>query len=433
MATLSKSPPIARRAIPELEAFLKNISPESPAGTYLRYESIYDDVRHSRQEDDPRLSMGIWKTDLKKADWNKIESLCIEALTTKSKDLQISVWLTEAWTCLDGIEGYIRGTQITSELSKAFWPVIYPLPQDDGDMENRSMIFEWMDTTLSNRLLMVPLTQSRLDQTTYGLGYYKSAQFGDAAQRRVDQGRMQTTDPSKAIGTVEDFQRSMEQTPDTFLITQQMSVEKAIESTQTFKNTLSELLGSEAPSCTKVFGILKEMDRILRTTLQTRQPPEPEPAPEPTPVIEEPPPVAEPSLEAPDQETPDMPVKAESPPVEQETIPSEEETTPPEVSVTEHLDEEEAAPTQTPEEATQHVEETHTSNNLKTREDAYLQLEAIASFLEQTDPHSLAPQLIRQLIRWENKNIVEVLAEIAKTPQEFEILMRIIGNPSVKE
>jgi type VI secretion system protein ImpA len=107
--TKQSSPSLIRKPIPELDTFLKVIQNDPPVGTSLRYELIYDEIRLSRQEDDPRLSMGIWKTDLKRADWNKIETLCIDALINKTKDLQISVWLTEAWVCLDGIQGYTRG------------------------------------------------------------------------------------------------------------------------------------------------------------------------------------------------------------------------------------------------------------------------------------------------------------------------------------
>ena len=58
MTDLSSPPPsVFTSKIPNLEDFLKNISPEDPAGPSLRYEIVYDEIRLSRQEDDPRLSM----------------------------------------------------------------------------------------------------------------------------------------------------------------------------------------------------------------------------------------------------------------------------------------------------------------------------------------------------------------------------------------
>jgi len=67
--------------------------------------------------------------------------------------------------------------------------------------------------------------------------------------------------------------------------------------------------------------------------------------------------------------------------------------------------------------------------SLTTRKDAYKLLDIIAAFLEENDPHSLAPQLIRQLIRWENKNILDIFKEIAQSPQEYETLMKVLGAP----
>lgn len=376
-----------RKAIPDLEVFLKGISQEEPVGPFLRYDPLYDEVRLARQEDDPRLSMGIWKTDLKRADWGLVEALCVEALTAKSKDLQLAAWLTEAWTSLDGIEGYIRGIQLLAGLSETFWKIIHPQPQEDEDMESRQMIFEWMDTALSSRLMLIPLTQSKYDQTAFGLGFFKSAQHSDASQKRTEKANTPSSknDPSKTIGTVEEFQRSLDHTPDSYLSKQQQNFAQASQSTQTLKNTLASLWGAASPSFSRILGTLKEMERILTTTLQTRTPPSPVPEPAPEMVK---------TMASPSPETP-------------VAIPS-------------------AAPSL--------LEETTSGKlGLKTRDDAYRHLEIVATFLEQNDPHSLAPQLIRQLIRWEHQNILDILGEIAQSPQEYDMLMKILGFSSSEE
>jgi len=372
------SPPTLRGKIPSQESFLKDISPTDPVGPSLRYGSLYDEVRLNRQEDDPRLSMGIWQTELKRADWNKIENLCVEALLTESKDLQIAVWLTEAWTALDGIEGYTRGIQVLSGLCETFWETMHPQPQDDGDMENRQMIFEWLDSTLSSRLMLVNLTQSKYDQTAFGLGFYKSVQHSDASQKRVEKaptGPSRKVDPSKIIGTVEDFQKSLDQTPDGFLVKQRQNFVEASSATEIFKTMLISLLGNASPSFAQILKTLKEMERILNSTLQTREPPPPPPEP----VVES---MASELLDETATFAPSSPSK--KPPYE--------------------------------------------SLNLNTRDDAYRQLDRIATFLEQNDPHSLAPQILRQVIRWENKNIADIFGEIAKTPEEYKILMKILGT-----
>jgi type VI secretion system ImpA family protein len=398
----SPAPSASTRKIPNLEDFLKNISSEDPAGPSLRYEIVYDEIRLSRQEDDPRLSMGVWTTDLKRADWGKIESLCSDALITKSKDLQIAAWLTESWTSLEGIEGYIRGIRLFSSLCETFWKLIHPQPQEGGDIENRLMIFEWMDMAFSSRLLLVPLTQPKFEQTSFGLGFYKSAQHNDATQKRAEKtgNSSSSKDPSKAMGTTEEFQRSLSQTPDDYLSKNQKNMAEALRTTQNLKDVLSTLLGADSPSFSQIFGTLKEMERILTTTLQTRNPPPPiqEPAPE--------------TINAPASDMSALENAAPSSPPETSAQPA-----PPA-----------PATVRTPSPKDHPKEMPSEKLDLKTRDDAYRQLAIIATFLEQNDPHSFASQLLRQLIRWQNKNVLDIFGEIAQSPQEFEILMKILRN-----
>ena len=384
MTTPLSAPSTLRAKIPAPEDFLKDIAQTDTVGPSLRYGSLYDEVRLNRQEDDPRLSMGIWKTELKRADWNKIETLCIEALLTESKDLQIAAWLTEAWTALDGIEGYTRGIQLLSSLCEIFWKDIHPQSQDGDDMENRQMIFEWLDSTLSSRLMLVNLTYSKYDQTTFGLGFYKSVQHSDASQKRVDKASSpnRKIDPSKIIGTGEDFQKSMDHTADIFLVKVHQSLEEASKTTVAFKTTLASLLGNASPSFSQILGTLREMERIVNTALQTRKPPAPVAEPIVEPLLSES--ISESSLE---------------------TMPSESNTN-------------SASAGQLP---------SSIKPTLKNREDAYSQIDLIATFLEENDPHSLTPQILRQLMGWKNKNMVDIFGEIAKTPEEYEILMKILG------
>src|ERR1700722_6866094 len=70
----------------DIEKLLSPISAEHPAGESLRYDGTYDKVRDARREDDASLPQGVWKTELRKADWHVVESLCTEALETRSKD-----------------------------------------------------------------------------------------------------------------------------------------------------------------------------------------------------------------------------------------------------------------------------------------------------------------------------------------------------------
>ena len=80
----------------DLAALLAPIPGPNPAGTAVRYAGDYDRIQAARQEDDPSLPQGIWQRQLKRADWDEVAALCAEALSRRSKDLQIAAWLVEA-------------------------------------------------------------------------------------------------------------------------------------------------------------------------------------------------------------------------------------------------------------------------------------------------------------------------------------------------
>src|SRR3954452_14172015 len=93
----------------EVDDLLQPIAGENPAGEWLRYEGTYDRIAEARREDDPKLSQGIYKTAHKRADWVTLSGVCIEALTTRTKDLQTAGWLIEAWLHRDGFAGVAKG------------------------------------------------------------------------------------------------------------------------------------------------------------------------------------------------------------------------------------------------------------------------------------------------------------------------------------
>ncbi len=85
-----KFPPVI-----DLDAILQPISEENPAGESMRYSGLYDEIKK------PVAPMTQWhkvngKPTLKLADFRKVISLAVPALTSQTKDLQIAAYLTEA-------------------------------------------------------------------------------------------------------------------------------------------------------------------------------------------------------------------------------------------------------------------------------------------------------------------------------------------------
>src|SRR5689334_3969227 len=142
----------------EIETLLMPISPEQPSGESLRYDETYDRIKEARREDDPSLSQGVWQRELKRADWYAVSALCLEALATRTKDLQLAAWLLEAWLHLYGMAGVRDGLILTVHLCEQFWPTLYP-ELAASNVDARTAPIVWINERLFLTLKQIPITQ----------------------------------------------------------------------------------------------------------------------------------------------------------------------------------------------------------------------------------------------------------------------------------
>ena len=138
-----------------LEALLKPISPDRPSGEDLRYTEIYDRIKEARRADD-QLELGEWQTSIKTSDWRQVAVLCEASLAGRTKDLQMAVWLTEAWVMLHGYAGLAAGLDLTRCLLHDFWRTLYP-PIEADDLDYRIGPLTLLNTKLCDVVRQVPL------------------------------------------------------------------------------------------------------------------------------------------------------------------------------------------------------------------------------------------------------------------------------------
>src|SRR5215813_12015412 len=145
-------------SIVDVEALLAPIPGKNPAGEDLRYSGLYDDIREARRADEA-LEQGHWQHQLKVAEWPRVISLATEALATKTKDLQISAWLSEALVKQQGFTGLRDGLRLTRGLLEQFWDNLYP-EIDEEDLEARANSLAWMDRQVALAMKEVSVTKS---------------------------------------------------------------------------------------------------------------------------------------------------------------------------------------------------------------------------------------------------------------------------------
>lgn len=363
-----------------IEELLSPISSQNPVGNSVRYEPVFDDIKNARREDDPQLSQGIWQTPYKVADWPYVEKLCCENLRDKSKDLQLAGWLTEAWTALDGFPGLARGLTFMTKLAQLYWPTMYP---DVHDVEYREQILEWFDTAITQRIILIPLTNNSIDAKGYHLADWMSAKRFDAILRRSpDKAKLSAKAAQDSQVTMKDFTRQLILSEFSFLEETQEQLEKISTNLDIFKTTLNALEKGSAPSFKELGARLQEMMRLIRGAYEDKR-----------------------KSQQPLENAQNTQIKAGD------------------------------AVHTTAEKTTQDLElhnisgQTVKKDIVKTKKDAYLMLETIAQTLEKIDPQGAVHHFLKQIISWENKTLLQVFQEFGETPQDLMLLIKLLGKP----
>lgn len=127
----------------DIDALLKPITPDNPCGADLAFAPEVDAIARARLADDPSLEQGAWVTALKEADWKFVGKHCAALLETRSKDLQLAVWLAEASTKNGGMRGLADGLTLVAALCERYWDGVHPQADEDG-VERRIGILAWL-------------------------------------------------------------------------------------------------------------------------------------------------------------------------------------------------------------------------------------------------------------------------------------------------
>lgn len=240
-----------------LPLLLDPISGQKPCGESLRYTDVYDQIREARREEDDKLPQGVWKSEVKKADWEQVNCLCQEALKNKSKDLQIAAWLTESWLHLDGINGLTQGLELILELTRNYWSEIFPEIDKNGH-ELRIVPYEWINTRLSEHVQYIRISTPS-DRSVLP---YSFLDYNEANRREISLKR----NPSPSSGDEKSLSQakvslSIDQTPTAFYRHTAESCILSLKIMTELEETLRLQLGTDAPA---FYRLREKVDALHR-------------------------------------------------------------------------------------------------------------------------------------------------------------------------
>jgi type VI secretion system protein ImpA len=268
---------------------LNPISADSPTGKNLRYDPLYDKIREARREDPPD-AQGEWRIERKLADWLVTIKLTSEALATKTKDIQLAVWLAQALLRREGIASFRDGLELVRQMMETFWDGIYP-EIEDGDLDLRKAPLEWIGTE-SDREPNRPVTSLKLIPVTRGgltyIQFTETREVGseDAADSyEKQQARAKKIEEGKTAPEV--FDKDFDSTPKDFYVDLEKTFDGTIESLTLLGKFCDEKFGDSSPSLRELHVVLQEIRQAVHTLLVRKRETEPDAPSEVAPAAEE--------------------------------------------------------------------------------------------------------------------------------------------------
>lgn len=343
------------------EALAAPIDAAMPAGKSVRGSSVYSTLERARRQDDASLPMGEWEHDLKRADWDKVSAVALDALRYKSKDLQVAAWLLEAQIQRDGFAGVGPCMLLINTLCERYWDGLFPLAED-GDLEHRANVIRWINQKLLPALRLVPITNS---------GRARDYSWADWEQaRRNDQ--LRASVGSRNVDEIEGISMSELMSAITATDTDAYAwlndiLAEALAGIDILAETVDRRFGDDAPGLGALGELLQQIRSLVQAELHKRG-------------------------------------------VRTEAVAMQSDET--DIPSSSQQDGEEL-PRESMRESMRETRESHApAGAIRDRADAYARLAEAADFLMRVEPHSPVPYLVQRATEWGRMNTAELYQEL---------------------
>ena len=257
------------------DVLLTPIPGPSRAGTDLRYEPIYDQIKEARREDDD-APQGDWQRTRKTADWSLVSRLATDALSTRSKDLQLAAWLTEAQLRREGFAGLRDALAFLRRMLEDYWDELHPA-LEDGDAELRAAPLEWIGLKLD-----AAVRQVALDRAGHDFFQYKASRAVGYEADATDEAKQEARAKAIADGklTAEEFDEGFDATPKAWYKGLVADLDGALDALRALDATSRERFGDDAPSYRRLQESLEEVRHTAGQLLKRKLELDPDPVPE---------------------------------------------------------------------------------------------------------------------------------------------------------
>jgi type VI secretion system protein ImpA len=261
--------------MPLRDDLLTPIPGDNPAGVDLRDESIWDVIKEARREE-VDAPQGDYARERKVADWVAVVRETSNALATRSKDLQLAVWLIEASYYREGFSGLAQAVRTTAQMLVKFWDGLHPA-LEDGDPGFRISLLEFFNNpgrTLYAAIRLAPITQS-------GITIFQFRESEDVGVEKPEddydkkQARKKKIDAGKMSG--EQFGEAFAATPKAWYKQRAADIASALAAIDELDKAGNQVFGRDAPGYAEFRRPIEEVRGIVKQLLTKKLELEPDP------------------------------------------------------------------------------------------------------------------------------------------------------------
>ena len=273
------------------ENLLEPISDDNPCGEPASGLKNYEKLRDARRPNESALeafmaprpdgSARVMTRDI----WaprepNRVIEMIVDMLSTRGKDLELGVWLTEVLLWRHGLAGLLEGLALVRAMLDRYWDQLHPLP-DDGDYYMRVRHLEWVGMTESFKDSSPPLaigfifvTQSgmTLNQFIDARGVPLESEAGQSTSAYAK--RQEAVDAGKT--TPEEFDVAFDTTPKAFYKDLRVNVAACREAIEELDEFCRQKF-PDPPGFTKIKGVLEKAEGEVLVLLRRKLEKEPDP------------------------------------------------------------------------------------------------------------------------------------------------------------
>jgi type VI secretion system protein ImpA len=354
---------------------LTPFSTNNGVGEWLRYDPVYTKIKDARREEDDGMRREVWEAELKHANWQEVERLCIDALQTKTKDLQLIVWLLEARLHSYGLDTFSEDTAILLKFIQAFWQDFYPPKTEDPLQEFRTHIIEAFLRAAGEIVLLKPLNV--LSPFFTQLPTLAKCYEADNLEKTAKRGGAAADAYQKALKdgliTMERIRNALSEVSKEKGVEKVSMLEACIKNIKDIETFINDEIGNDGPRFDEFSNHLTELKGLYSLCQKEAV---------------------------------------------EKTI---EEKTP-------------SASLASSEEKPETLEnDTKPQTTISDRAGVYQAVRQLSEYLITLEPHSPSPALLGLVGSWENKTLAQILVELQSTQPEIRSLLELLARATNQE